>query len=135
MDELLATSRVARLATSDQYAKPHVVPIDFVWRQGVLYAPLDGEPQGDDDWHAPRLARNIETNGRVSIVVDRWEEDPSGQPWILLDGLATILEAGAERDEAAALLARKYPRYQRLPLDGRPLIRVAVEQITRGARS
>src|SRR6266571_1842062 len=75
--ELLATARVAHLATSDQYARPHVVPIVFVWRDGVLYTPLDRKPKRDDDWHALRRVRNIETNGRVAIVVDRSEEHTS----------------------------------------------------------
>src|SRR5438093_321184 len=73
--ELLTTARVAHLATADQYARPHVVPIVFVWRDRVLYTPLDRKPKRDDDWHALRRVRNIETNGRVAIVVDRYDED------------------------------------------------------------
>jgi PPOX class probable F420-dependent enzyme len=125
--ELLATARVAHLATSDQYARPHVVPIVFVWREPVLYTPLDRKPKRDDDWHALRRVRNIETNGRVSIVVDRYEEDWSKLAWVLLEGVATILESGDERDAAASLLREKYEQYERIPLDGRPIVRVSVE--------
>ena len=126
--ELLATARVAHLATADQYARPHNVPIVFVWREGILYAPLDRKPKRDDDWHALRRVRNIETNGRVAIVVDRYDEDWSRLAWVLLEGVATILETGEERDSAAAVLTEKYAQYETLSLEGRPIVRVEIER-------
>ena len=126
--ELLATSRVAHLSTSDQYARPHVVPVVFVWREPVLYTPLDRKPKRDDDWHALRRVRNIETNGRVAVVVDRYDENWSQLAWVLLEGVATILESGEERDAAAVMLREKYAQYETLSLDGRPIVRVAVER-------
>lgn len=126
--DLLSTARVAHLATSDQYARPHVVPIVFVWRDDVLYTPLDRKPKRDDDWHALRRVRNIETNGRVAVVVDRYDEDWSHLAWVMVEGVATILESGEERDAAAALLVAKYAQYETLPLDGRPIVRVEIER-------
>jgi len=126
--ELLSSARVAHLATSDQYARPHVVPIVFVWTDDVLYTPLDRKPKRDDDWHALRRARNIETNGRVAIVVDRYDEDWSHLAWVMVEGVATILESGAERDAAAALLLAKYAQYEQLPLESRPIVRVDIER-------
>jgi len=128
--ELLATVRVAHLATSDQYARPHVVPVVFVWRDAVLYTPLDRKPKRDDDWHALRRVRNIETNGRVAIVVDRYDEDWSQLAWVLLEGVAAILESGEERDAAAGLLVKKYAQYEMLSLEGRPIVRVEIEHAT-----
>jgi len=126
--ELLANGRVAHLATADQYARPHAVPIVFVWREGILYTPLDRKPKRDDDWHALRRVRNIETNGRVAIVVDRYDEDWTRLAWVLLEGVATILDHGEERDTAAALLREKYAQYETLSLDGRPIVRVEIER-------
>jgi PPOX class probable F420-dependent enzyme len=128
--ELLATARTAHLATSDQYARPHVVPIVFVWRDPLLYTPLDRKPKREDDWHALRRVRNIETNGRVAVVIDRYDEDWSRLSWVLVEGVATILESGDERDMAAAQLQEKYAQYETLSLDGRPLVRVEVERAT-----
>lgn len=125
--ELLAATRVAHLATADQYARPHAVPIVFVWREGIVYTPLDRKPKREDDWHALRRVRNIETNGRVAIVVDRYDEDWSRLAWVLLEGVATILESGHERDSAAKLLTEKYAQYEKLSLDGRPIVRVEIE--------
>ena len=126
--DLLLTTRVAHLATSDQYARPHVVPIVFVWSDDVLYTPLDRKPKRDDDWHALRRVRNIETNGRVAIVVDRYDEDWSHLAWVMVEGVATILESGEERDAAAALLVAKYAKYETLSLEGRPIVRVQIER-------
>ncbi|HKY50728.1 MAG TPA: TIGR03668 family PPOX class F420-dependent oxidoreductase [Candidatus Limnocylindria bacterium] len=126
--ELLASARTAHLATSDQYARPHVVPIVFAWRDGVLYTALDRKPKRDDDWHALRRVRNIETNGRVAVVVDRYDEDWTRLAYVLLEGVATILESGDERDGAAKLLRDKYAQYERLSLEGRPVIRVDIER-------
>ncbi len=125
---LLASARVAHLASSDQYARPHVMPIVFVWDEPSLYFPLDRKPKRDEDWHMLRRVRNIETNGRVAIVVDRYDEDWTRLAWVLLEGVATILETGAERDAAAATLGAKYAQYAGSALDGRPVVRVAVER-------
>ncbi len=127
--ELLDHARIAHLATADQYARPHVIPIVFVWGEGLLYFPLDRKPKREDDWHALRRVRNIETNGRVSIVVDRYvDADWSKLAWVLIEGLATILETGGERDTAAVALAAKYPQYRDGSLIGRPVVRVAIER-------
>lgn len=125
---LIASSRTAHLASADQYARPHVMPIVFVWEEPTLYFPLDRKPKRDDDWHMLRRVRNIETNGRVAVVIDRYDEDWTRLAWVLLEGQATILETGAERDRAAALLAARYAQYADRALDGRPVVRVAVER-------
>lgn len=125
---LLASARTAHLASADQYARPHVVPIVFVWDEPLLYFPLDRKPKRDDDWHMLRRVRNIETNGRVAIVVDRYDEDWANLAWVLLEGLATIVETGDERDGAVARLARRYPQYSGDALEGCPVVRVEVER-------
>ncbi len=106
------------------------MPIVFVLHDKVLYTPLDRKPKRDDDWHALRRVRNIETNGRVAIVVDRYDEDWSRLAWVLLEGVATILEDGEERHAAAALLLAKYAQYKTMPLEGRPIVRVEIERAT-----
>lgn len=125
---LVASARTGHLASADQYARPHVMPIVFVWDDPTLYFPLDRKPKRDDDWHMLRRVRNIETNGRVAVVIDRYDEDWTKLAWVLLEGQATIIETGAERDRAAALLGSKYPQYSGSSLEGRPVVRVAVER-------
>ena len=126
--ELLSSARVAHLATADQYSRPHNVPIVFVVDGERLYFPLDRKPKREDDWHMLRRVRNIETNGRVSVIVDHYEEDWTKLAWVLLEGVATILETGDERDGAARSLAAKYAQYAGDALDDRPVVRVAIER-------
>ena len=134
--DLLDHARVAHLATSDQYARPHVVPIVYVWGDDELYFPLDRKPKREDDWHMLRRVRNIETNGRVSIVVDRYDDnDWTRLAWVLIEGIATILETGDERANAATALAAKYPQYRDGSLLDRPVVRVKFERATEWSAS
>ena len=126
--DLLAKARVAHLATSDQYARPHVVPIVFAYEHPYLYTPIDRKPKRVDDWRRLRRVQNVVTNGRASVVVDVWDEDWSRLRYVLLEGTADVLETGEERDRAIGLLEAKYPQYRSLPLGDAPVIRVTVER-------
>ena len=125
---MVGSARVAHLATADQYSRPHNVPVVFVIDGDRLYFPLDRKPKREDDWHMLRRVRNIETNGRVAIIVDHYEEDWTKLAWVLLEGVATILETGEERDAAAHALQAKYAQYAGRALDARPVVRVAIER-------
>lgn len=126
---LLDSARVAHLATADQYSRPHVVPIVFALVADRIYFALDRKPKREDDWHMLRRVRNIETNGRVSIVVDRYDEDWTKLAWVLLEGVATILEIGEERDEAVGALEARYPQYRDGGLAGCPVVSIVVERV------
>jgi PPOX class probable F420-dependent enzyme len=127
MSDLL-NARVARMATSDQYARPHVVPIVFVYEHPYLYTPIDSKPKKVGDWRHLRRVQNVVTNGRASVVIDVWDEDWSKLRYVLLEGTADVLEGGDERDRALALLEAKYPQYSQMPLGDAPVIRVTVER-------
>ena len=126
--DLLAEARVAHLATSDQYARPHVVPIVFVYEHPHLYTPIDRKPKRVDDWRMLRRVQNVVTNGRASVVIDHWDEDWSRLRYAILEGTADVLESGEERDRAVRLLEAKYEQYRSLPLWDAPVIRVTVER-------
>ena len=112
-----------------------MVPIVFVLDGDRLYFPLDRKPKREDDWHMLRRVRNIETNGRVAIVVDRYDEDWSQLAWVLIEGIATILDTGKERDAAAAALERKYDQYKSGGLRDRPVVRVQIERAVQWSAS
>jgi PPOX class probable F420-dependent enzyme len=122
------SARVAHLATSDQYARPHVVPIVFAYEHPHLYTPIDRKPKRVDDWRRLRRVQNVVTSGRASVVVDVWDEDWSKLRYVLVEGTADVLESGAEHDRAVALLEAKYAQYAAMPLADAPVIRVTVER-------
>lgn len=127
--ELLTSARVAHLATADRAGRPHVVPVCFVWLDGVVYTPIDRKPKRSEDPKALRRVRDILENPRVALVVDRWSEDWHDLAHVRVSGTASLLEHGPEWERAAAALVAKYPQYRALPLAGRPILRIAAERI------
>jgi PPOX class probable F420-dependent enzyme len=128
--ELLTLERVAHLATADQYARPHVVPIVFVYEDPFVFTPIDAKPKSVEDWHDLRRIRNIETNGRASVLVDVYNENWSKIAWVRIDGVAEILTTGDDHRHALKVLAGKYKQYEGMPLGDAPVIRVHAEHIS-----
>jgi PPOX class probable F420-dependent enzyme len=128
--ELLTLERVARLATADQYARPHVVPIVFVYEPPFVFTPIDAKPKSAEDWHDLRRIKNIETNGRASVLADVYAENWSKCAWVRLDGVADILTKGEEHRHALNLLAGKYKQYEGMPLRDAPVIRLRIEHVS-----
>src|SRR5271166_1055695 len=124
----LASRRVGHLATADARAIPHLVPVCFVVSDGVLYITIDQKPKRDA--RALKRLRNMIENPVAAFVADRYDEDWNRLGWIMLRGLAEILEAGAEHDRAQALLRSRYRQYRAMALDDLPVIAVRVERVT-----
>jgi PPOX class probable F420-dependent enzyme len=128
--KLLAEGRIAHLATADQYARPHLVPIVFAWQDVYVFTPIDRKPKSVSDWRELRRVRNIEANGRVSVVVDEYSEDWTRLVWVRVDGLAEILTTGGAHDLGIQLLEAKYPQYERMPLGDTPIVRITIEHVS-----
>lgn len=128
--ERFESARVARLATADATARPHIVPVAFVVAPRspttptgtsppstpiygvngglVIYSAVDAKPKRTTELR--RLA-NVWENPAVALLVDHYEEDWEGLWWARADGVARVLEAGdAEARRAHALLAERYPQ-------------------------
>jgi PPOX class probable F420-dependent enzyme len=126
----LDARRVARLATADRAGVPHVVPVCFALTGGSVYITIDGKPKRGGGPELKRL-RNIVENPAVALVADRYDDrDWSHLAWVMLRGSAEVLEAGAEHDEAQALLRARYPQYRHMALEGLPVIAVRIERTT-----
>ena len=122
---LLRESRVARLGTADAAGQPLVVPVCYVFDGRACFSALDAKPKRVAAG-ALRRVRNIAANPRVSLVVDRWDEDWSKLAWVIVEGRGELLTAGAERAAAVDLLREKYAQYRALGLDreAAPVIRI-----------
>jgi PPOX class probable F420-dependent enzyme len=126
---LLRESRVARLGTADAAGQPLVVPVCYVFDGRACFSALDAKPKRVAAG-ALRRVRNIAANPRVSMVVDRWDEDWSKLAWVIVEGRGELLTAGAERAAAVDLLREKYAQYRILGLDrdAAPVIRITPER-------
>lgn len=124
----LLRQRVARLATVDGEGQPHVLPICFALCGGHLYSPIDQKPKRVAPANLRRL-RDIAANGAVCIVVDEYDEDWRALAWLQLRGQAALVADPTERMAAIYALRSRYPQYQAMRLEERPLIRVAISRV------
>ena len=131
---LVESARRAVLATIAPDGHARLVPICFVLAGDppILYTPIDDKPKRGDDPMALARVRDIVGDPRVTVLVDRWDEDWTRLAWLRGEGLAMVLEPGAapaEHAAAVAALRGKYPQYATHRLDERPLIRIALERV------
>lgn len=130
---LLSEARQAVLATIASDGRPRLVPVCFVVdrTRPVLWTPLDEKPKGVDDvLHLARVL-DIQADPRVTVLVDRWDEDWTRLAWVRCYGTATLVTPGAEpraREAAIAALRARYPQYATHGLEARPIIRIAIER-------
>jgi PPOX class probable F420-dependent enzyme len=125
----LERHRVARLATADRGAVPHVVPVCFALAERSLYITIDRKPKRGSGTGLKRL-RNIAENPAVALVVDRYDEDWARLGWVMLRGRAEVLAHGAEHDAAQALLRARYPQLAAMQIADLPVIAVRIERAT-----
>lgn len=114
--ELLRDGRVARLGTADGAGQPLVVPVCYVFDGRACFSAIDAKPKRTPPGGLRRM-RNIAANPRVSLVVDRYDEDWTRLCWVIVQGRADMLTAGPERAAAVDLLREKYTQYRALGLD------------------
>ncbi|MGH7881412.1 MAG: TIGR03668 family PPOX class F420-dependent oxidoreductase [Candidatus Dormibacteraceae bacterium] len=110
-----AAARVARLATADSLGRPHVVPVTFDAQDNSIVIAIDHKPKRTLNL---RRLRNIRGNPQVSLLVDHYEEEWRALWWVRADGIARVLEAGAEWQRGLDRLRCKYPKYQEVPPTG-----------------
>ena len=127
--ELLYESRVARLGTADRAGQPLVVPVCYVYDGRACFSAIDAKPKRVDGRQLRRL-RNIAENPRVSLTVDRYDEEWSRLCWVIVEGRADVLTQGPERAGAVDLLRSKYVQYRAMGLDrdAATVIRIAPER-------
>lgn len=128
------------LATIAPDGRPRLMPIAFAVAAAdeengapILYSALDEKPKAVADPHALARVRDILARPRVSVLVDRWDEDWSRLAWLRLDGIATLLEPtgsdAAEHATAVSLLRERYAQYAAHRLEERPVLRIAIARV------
>ena len=117
----IRAGRVAHLATADAGGQPLVIPICFAFDGKEFFSPIDEKPKRISQHKLKRL-RNIAENPKVSLIVDRYDEDWQRLAYLLITGRAKILLRGARHRRAVLLLREKYSQYERMAIDERPII-------------
>jgi PPOX class probable F420-dependent enzyme len=123
--------RVAHLATASSDARPVVVPICYVFDGQNIYSPLDEKPKSTEVRSLGRV-RNIEANPQISFVIDDYSEDWNKLVYVLISGVAAVVEPGddgGEHAQAVLLLREKYSQYNSMAIDTRPMLRICPARI------
>ena len=119
--ERFAAARVARLATVDAAARPHLVAVTFALDGDSIFTAVDQKPKRT---RALKRLANIEVNSHVALLADYYADDWSQLWWVRADGQARV---HAEHARALELLRARYEQYAAEPPGG-PVIEIAVER-------
>ncbi|HXG66803.1 MAG TPA: TIGR03668 family PPOX class F420-dependent oxidoreductase [Blastocatellia bacterium] len=131
--EFIRNHAVARLATADSEGQPSVVPVCYAFDGAAFYTPIDEKPKSVNGRELRRV-RNIAANRRVSLLIDDYSDDWSKLAYVVIRGLAEVLEpqsAAEEHAHAVALLREKYPQYREMAIDRSLLIKIMPVRIKR----
>ena len=133
INAIIYRARVARLATADSKAIPHIVPVVFAFDGEKYYIPVDEKTKTAKPDKLRRI-KNIEINPAVALLIDEYSEDWNKLLFIMIQGKASILgkrrgnakeeeEEQQENDEndkllkiAHKLLFTKYTQYQHIAI-------------------
>jgi PPOX class probable F420-dependent enzyme len=131
----IESARRAVLATIGRTGRSRLVPICFALTDDrpILYTPLDDKPKRTKDPLDLARVRDIGADPRVTLLVDRWDEDWTRLAWLRAEGTAAVvLPRPDDADHAAAVAALRdrYRQYEGHHLDERPLIRITIERVT-----
>jgi PPOX class probable F420-dependent enzyme len=126
----LARQRVGRLATVDRRGRPHVIPVCFAVSDDKVFISIDDKPKTVGA-HRLQRVRNLATNPDVALVVDEYSDDWLKLAFVMARGRARLVEIeDSGHDEAVRLLRAKYPQYDSMAIDARPLIRIDLNAAT-----
>ena len=112
----ISEARVGRLGTADASGQPLVVPICYAFDGDSLFSAVDAKPKRQPPERLKRI-RNIRDNAKVSIVIDRYDEDWSRLAYVIIQGEAELLTDGTDFSRGADLLLAKYPQYRAMGLN------------------
>ena len=120
--------RVARFATSDQNAQPHVIPICFEIGNDLIYSAIDGKPKSGG-FNTLKRVKNIRKNPKVSVLFDEYTENWEQLAYVLIRGEARVETDGIEREYGEDLLRDKYRQYGDYLMSGCPVIVISPKNI------
>lgn len=126
----LRERRVGRLATVGAGGRPSVVPICYAVIEDaegdpVVVSALDEKPKTVAVSDLARV-RHIRAHPDVALVVDDYAEDWGRLAFVQLHGRARLVAPGdAGHDLAIAALRAKYPQYERMAIETRPVVWIA----------
>jgi len=112
----IAEARVGRLGTADAAGQPLVVPICYAFDGESLFSAIDAKPKTPGPRGLKRI-RNLQENPKVSVVIDRYDDDWTQLRYVIIQGRAQLLTEGGDFARGVDLLLAKYPQYRDMGLN------------------
>ncbi len=127
--EFVTAARIARLATAGAEGIPHNVPLCFWFDGERFYFAIDEKPKRARGTRLKRM-RNIAGNPHVALLIDHYEEDWAALAYVLVHGVAQIVEEPKEYMLALRHLRDKYTQYRAMTLnpERNPIVRIDPER-------
>lgn len=123
---LIHECRAGRLATIAPDGRPATVPVCYAESGGRLAIPVDEKPK-----QGRKLARirNIERDPRVSLLIDRYDDDWTRLAWVRIDGEASVHDRGDAWTAALNALRDRYHQYRDMRLEELPLVEIQPSRV------
>jgi len=116
--ELIESCRSATLATINRTGTPSLVPVCYAYLDGRFVIAIDEKPKSGRP--LARL-RNIAADPRVTLLIDRYDDDWAKLAWLRVEGGAVAIDAMAWPGAVGALRTR-YTQYRDMALERRPIM-------------
>jgi PPOX class probable F420-dependent enzyme len=98
-EKFLARNLLGRLATASPDGQPHVVPVWFLWEDGLIWI---------SSYRSTRKVLDLERNPKCALVVDL-EQAEGGLTAVMLEGRAELVSAPL--DSVKNRIERIYTKY------------------------
>ena len=108
---LLETERRATMTTLASDGSPHAVPVVFARVGDEIVSPIDHKPKSGQ---VLARVKNIGRDDRVTLLVDRWDEEWTRLKWLMVRGRATV-----DADAPPELMRALNERYDQYDIDER----------------
>jgi PPOX class probable F420-dependent enzyme len=128
--EFIESTRIAHLATVSGAGEPHNIPLCYWFDGARFYFVIDEKPKRNSGTAIKRM-KNIAENPRVALVIDHYEEDWSRLAYVLIGGIARIVDDDDEYARAIQHLRHKYAQYHAMLLtqEKNPAVRIDPERV------
>jgi PPOX class probable F420-dependent enzyme len=128
--EFVESARIAHLATASGAGAPHNIPLCFWFDGACFYFVIDEKPKRATGIGIKRM-RNIAENPQVALVIDHYEENWQQLAYVLIHGIARIVDDEAEYARAIQQLRHKYSQYHAMMLtqERNPVVRVDPQRV------
>ena len=94
------------MSTTEPDGAVHSVPVVFAVAGNEIVSPIDHKPKSGRVMHR---VKNLERDGRVTLLIDHWDEQWKRLSWLMIRGAAVL-----DRDYPDELLRAvngRYPQY------------------------